>query len=165
MIDDLIRLRIAVGLLGEKDQSNWWPSKFLSGNGRDFLRHVFGDGTPIAQYNGVMAAGKRRHDDAVGMGERVFHLFRLPETIEQAFSDGLPTIIADVLNEIVDVNAARHFLSTVSARDVEPRQGAVLVGSPNDLSGRTWLRVAAAHYLGAFTAGTLSFPYLAEHKT
>jgi hypothetical protein len=32
-----------------------------------------------------MAAAKRRHDDAVGMGERVFHLFRLPEAIEQAF--------------------------------------------------------------------------------
>ena len=164
MIDDLIRLRIAVGLLGEKDQSNWWSSKFLSGNGHDFLGHVFGNGTSIAQYNGVMAAAKRRHDDAVGMGERVFHLFRLPEAIEQAFLDELPSIITSVLNEIVDVEASRHFLQTVSARDVEPRQGAVLVGSPNDLSGRTWLRLAAAHYLAAFTSGNTSFPYLAEHK-
>jgi hypothetical protein len=39
----IVRLRLAVGLLGERDQAGWWPSGFMSQASKAFLAPVFGE--------------------------------------------------------------------------------------------------------------------------
>jgi hypothetical protein len=86
LIHQIIGLRLAVGLLGEQEQSGWWPSRFLGRHAHAFLNPIFGGKTRMAQYHGVIEAACRIHDERIGVG-RVFHLFRLPETIEQQMSN------------------------------------------------------------------------------
>ena len=86
--DQIVGLRLAVGLLGEQEQSAWWPSGFLGRHAQAFLGPVFGSKTRMAQYHGVTEAACRIHDEKIGVG-RVFHLFRLPESIEQRLCDAL----------------------------------------------------------------------------
>ena len=83
-----VALRLAVGLLGEQEQSAWWPSGFLGRHAQAFLNPVFGGKTRMAQYHGVTEAACRIHDERIGVG-RVFHLYRLPETIEQKMASAL----------------------------------------------------------------------------
>src|SRR5947207_11300108 len=85
LIHQTIVLRLAVGILGEHGQAAWWPSMFLGQHANAFLSPIFGSKTRMAQYHGVTEAACRIHDERIGVG-RVFHLFRLPETIEQRLS-------------------------------------------------------------------------------
>ena len=65
-------LRLAVGLLGERDAAGWWTSAFLSPTSTSFLAPVFGGNTFQARYQGVLEAAKRVHDERIGVGH-VFH--------------------------------------------------------------------------------------------
>jgi hypothetical protein len=86
LVRQIVCLRLAVGLFGEQAQLAWWSSSFLGQHALAFLRPIFGSKTRMAQYNGVTEAACRVHDEKVGVG-RVFHLYRLPETIERRISD------------------------------------------------------------------------------
>jgi len=79
----LLKLRIAVGLLGEVQSPAWWPSAFFSRTSPAFLKHTFGRTMALVQYHGVCEAATRVHDDHIGIGAEVFHLFRLPERLER----------------------------------------------------------------------------------
>jgi hypothetical protein len=79
---DLIRLRLAVGSLGEQVKPAWWQSSFLGPNAAPFLDPIFGPKRLGAQYRGVTEAARLVHDDRIGIG-RVVHLFRLSELMEQ----------------------------------------------------------------------------------
>ena len=85
---EITRLRMIVGYLGEKGQHNWWSSEFFSPTAPAFLNPVFGKTATLAQYHGVKEAARRVHDTHIGVG-RVFHLFRLPESMEQAIFEVL----------------------------------------------------------------------------
>jgi hypothetical protein len=87
-LQEIARLRMIVGFLGEKGQHNWWSSEFFSATAPAFLNPVFGKTTTLAQYHGVKESARRVHDEHIGVG-RVFHLFRLPESIEQALFEML----------------------------------------------------------------------------
>lgn len=76
LISLVMRLRVAVGYLGEKDQNGWWTSSFLSPTSKPFLSPVFPRTFALAQLHGVTAAAAAVHDDRIGVGD-VFHLFRL----------------------------------------------------------------------------------------
>lgn len=76
-------LRVLVGYLGEKAQHGWWPSEFYSATSSAFLTPVFVRTAKLAQYHGASEAARLVHDEHIGIG-RVFHLFRLPQAIEQA---------------------------------------------------------------------------------
>lgn len=81
-LQGIVRLRMVVGHLGEKGQHEWWSSAFFSTTASAFLDPVFGKTAILAQYHGVCEAVRRVHDEHIGVG-RVFHLFRLPESLEQ----------------------------------------------------------------------------------
>ena len=74
-------LRLLVGYLGERAQGAWWPTAFYEPSGRLFLEPVFGKTARLAQYHGVLEAARRLHDDHLSVGR--YHLFRLPEEVEQ----------------------------------------------------------------------------------
>lgn len=156
-------LRAVVGFLGEKDQFDWWPSSFFAAGSKAFLAPVFPRTQWLAQCEGVTRAAALKHDDRIGVGD-VFHLFRLPEDIEQTlhrmFQDAPAgeSMLAGIANRDAAVGHLRQFAQANASGGVGP----VRVGGTLDLrAARTW-KVAAACYSQAFDHGTQSFPFFAD---
>lgn len=152
-------LRLLIGYLGEHMQSRWWQSSFLGKKSTAFLLPTFGRSTVHAQVAGVSEAARRVHDDAIGVG-CVFHLFRLPEQLEQDLRSTLaqasetvsPGSVADALVE----------LEALSSRDVTSTPGPTHIGSVAMLNETQWVSTVASHYHAAFAAGHRSFPYFSS---
>jgi hypothetical protein len=159
----IVRLRMIVGYLGEKGQHNWWSSEFFSTTASAFLNPVFGKTATLAQYHGVKEAARRVHDEHIGVG-RVFHLFRLPESIEQAVFEVLPDpAVTDALRiDIESQDAAAAALQSIVDSTDSLQEGPVQIGEVSDLEGTRWLSDAARCYEAAFNSGSRSFPYLVD---
>jgi hypothetical protein len=158
-----LRLRVIVGYLGEKAQFDWWPSGFLTPSSAAFLNPVFARTASLAQYHGVKEAARRVHDDHIGIG-RVFHLFRLPETLEQSLFEVLQDPAAATVTHLglgsqaTALEALQSFFKTPAS----VREGPVQIGTVADLDGDAWLGAAAHCYHAAFTKGMRSYPYLVD---
>jgi len=164
LLPKLAHLRVLIGYLGEKAQHGWWSSEFYSATSAAFLTPVFARTSTVAQYHGVCEAARRVHDEHIGIG-RVFHLFRLPQTIEQAVFECLQTpAVADESQRgtgSVDeaMKALRSFFDSPSPAQEGPTQ----VGDVADIEGGHWLPALARCYHGAFGAGLRSYPYFVDH--
>ena len=77
----ILQARLLVGYLGERAQYDWWPTEFYETSSRLFLEPVYSRTFNLAQYHGVLEAARLLHDEHLSVGS--FHLFRLPEEIEQ----------------------------------------------------------------------------------
>ena len=159
-----------IGFLGEKGQHNWWPSEFFSATAPAFLNPVFGKTAALAQYHGVKEAARRVHDGYIGVG-RVFHLFRLPESIEQAVFEVLqnPAVTDALRRDTESQDSANAALQAVRVKNaVESagslQQGPVQIGTVSDLDGTRWLSDLARCYQAAFGAGLPSYPYFADQE-
>lgn len=161
----IARLRVIVGYLGEKAQFDWWPSGFFSPLSAAFLNPVFARTAPLAQYHGVKEAARRVHDEHIGVG-RVFHLYRLPETIEQSLFELLQEPAAavaahpDITSQAVALNALQSFFKTPSTG----QEGPIQIGASADLDDDAWIAAAASGYHAAFTKGMRSYPYLVDRS-
>ena len=160
----LAKLRILVGYLGERNQYGWWQSSFFGVSSQPFLRPVFVKTTLLAQYYGVKEAATRVHDEHIGVGRGVFHLFRLPERYEQE----LHTIICEEeLNQhfskmITDKETACQMLGQYAKSDVEILSGPVRVGGLEDLERKEVWETVAQYYKRAFEADNQIFPFFSE---
>jgi len=161
---DIIKLRAAVGLLGEKDHGNWWTSMWFTQNASAFLTPVYGDRLAPARYQGVVEAARRVHDDRVGVGQ-AFHLFRLPEGLERTLHE---TVLmgsdCELLTGGSSAESAQEVLIELSAETKMANPGPVRVGSPKDLQGHTWISILADHYQAAFASSIQTFPYFSERS-
>jgi hypothetical protein len=128
-IHQIVGVRLAVGLLGEQGQSAWWPSSFLGLHAHAFLNPIFGRKTRMAQYHGVTEAACRIHDEKIGVG-RVFHLYRLPETIERRISDAFQEecLPEDVTRCFESMEAAESILAGLAKRPAAAKPGPVRLG-------------------------------------
>lgn len=162
-LTSIIHLRTLIGFLGEQSQYNWWPSSFYSQDSSVFLEPIFPKTTDIARYHGVVEAGKLLHDERIGVG-RVFHLFRLPKVLEQSLFDYLREngISESTKTAIETQERATAELKRLATGGIAMREGPTQMGNSNELNNDEWFGMAAAHYLAAFEAGAMSFPYLAE---
>ena len=115
----------------------------------------------MAQFNGVTEAARKVHDERIGVG-RVFHLFRLPESTEQALFELLQdaAMASDLLGNLPSQAAAQATLLEMAGASRELREGPVEIGSVIDLDAAGWMADAARCYEAAFSAGSRSFPYL-----
>ena len=161
MIEALLKMRFAVGLLGEKDQAHWWSSSFMSQTSSAFLLPVFGENVTRARYQGLVEASRLVHDERIGVG-RVFHLFRLPEATEQRLFNALSSTEREVATRALSPEAASEQLSALAVASTNAKQGPISIGSADDLGKPDWLRVAASLYAAAFAAGIQCFPYFSE---
>ena len=163
---DILKLRVCVGFLGESHQHSWWPSSFFSASSHAFLAPVFGKTTFSTQYYGVKAAAAIVHDERIGVGEGVSHLFRLPEMLEIELHTllGTPDLVKDAQQTIVNKEAAEHFLESYSKNIEIIAIGPVRLGNTADLEKRAVWQTAARYYLTAFRENTQIFPYLSEEK-
>ena len=113
-LETLVSLRAAVGFLGEKGQHDWWTSSFFSTSAATFLAPLFPRTQFLSQTAGVTSAAMRLHDDRIGVG-KVFHLFRLPEDLEQSLhrilGDG--TVVSRVESSVATMESAMLALSQI----------------------------------------------------
>ena len=161
-IKQLALLRIAVGLLGEQVQPRWWTSTFCGANGKAFLAPVFPRTQVLAQLHGVSAAAALVHDDRIGIGN-AFHLFRLPEDLEQELH-GVAS--GEAVGEISDVmrsaDSATQFVRNSAASVCKDAVGPVKVGQMSSLREASSWRDVAAFYLSAFEGHKETFPFFSD---
>lgn len=159
-IQTLLRLRLIVGYLGERAQYAWWPTAFYDGSSHLFLEPVFSRTSRLAQYCGVVEAARRLHDEHLSVG--CYHLFRLPEEVEQDLHGTVKTRVGDDLysqvlqSKVIALNA----LKQMAREGVTLSVGPTIVGGIVDLDSNNTLKTIAAAYLLAFTENTKTFPYV-----
>lgn len=162
-LSSIIHLRILVGYLGEQSQHNWWPSNFFSESSSIFLDPIFPRTANLARYSGVIEAAKLLHDKHIGVG-RVFHLFRLPEVMEQSLFEHMQEsgIPESLTSTITTQDNAMGELRKLATGSVELREGPIQIGNITELNDNDWLGLAAAYYFAAFNSDLHSFPYMVE---
>lgn len=164
-LTSLATLRLLVGFLGEKDHFAWWQSSFFAVGSNAFLAPVFPRTMLLAQFEGVTRAASLQHDDRIGVGN-VYHLFRLPEDVEQ----GLHRILQETaFRESLAKPMANRELAHSSLRDMAASTsgsvaGPVRVGGLQDVRGASAWNVAAAHYVQAFDQGIQTYPFFSDRQ-
>lgn len=156
----LLQIRLLVGFLGERAQFGWWPTSFHEVSSRLFLEPVFSRTSRLAQYHGVLEAARRLHDEHLSVGS--YHLFRLPEEVEQDLHNLVQRPEADefALQEMRSKDAAlgslKELAGAVSVKSVGPTS----IGNISDLASSNTVHAIAAAYLSAFSQDAKAYPYL-----
>ena len=163
LIEIISTVRTVVGYLGEKDQFGWWQSSFFTQGADAFLAPLFARTQLLAQCNGVTQAAALVHDERIGVGN-VYHLFRLPEELEQ----GIHQILLDTghkkaFQEMVGrTDTALEYLRENSTAQIQSSMGPTRVGKINSLRDQKTWRISAGLYLSAFEEGHQIFPYFTD---
>jgi len=156
-----LELRLAIGLLGERAQFDWWSTGFFEPSGRLFLEPVFAKTPRLAQYYGVLEAARRIHDEHLSVG--CYHLFRLPEETEQDLHQMLQSNMRGPFAEQGNPEQ-QSALALLKDRAGEgatfSREGPVMLGSIADLLSPATLRSIASAYRWAFEQKSKIYPYL-----
>lgn len=164
---NIAKLRFAVGFLGEAHQKKWWVrSNFFSSHSMSFLNPVFTKTSFLAQYYGVKEAATRVHDDHIGIGKGVYHLFRLPEMIEIDLHEFIAKQTEGDNFELITSNhEAAEALLSESAKHFELSDtGPVWMGDASLMSNpSSWQKVAHL-YLSAFYEDKRIYPYFSGMK-
>lgn len=161
IVNLIVELRLLVGFLGEKSQSNWWGSNFIGATSEAFLAPVFSRTILLAQYQGVSEAALIVHDDHIGVGAN-YHLYRLPDSIERSASKSL----ADRTNEqqlktvLENSESALTRLGELASAEASKSEGPNLVGTYSDAGLLDLLAKSASCYLRGFREGYKCFPYM-----
>ena len=164
---DIIRLRFLVGYLGEKAQAPWWRSDFFTPGSSAFLTPVFPNTAVLAQYNGIKGAACKIHDERIGTGMGIFHLFRLPTAIEQEMHNSMSgnQDTGQLGFEPANPDEAMQLLCELSENGPhESVPGPIRIGSRPDLGKRYIWKTIAGYYYNAFLNGQQTFPYFSGEK-
>jgi hypothetical protein len=158
----LLQIRLLVGFLGERPQFAWWPTSFYGASSRLFLEPVFANTSRLAQYHGVVEAARRVHDENLSVGS--FHLFRLPEEVEQDLHGMTLTLGGEELvsQSTQSKEAALNLLMGLAGTIVPASQGPTVVGKIKSLDSPAILKAIPGIYFSAFKAELPSYPYFVE---
>lgn len=161
-IQAVLKLRLLVGILGEKSRFGWWQTSFFDPTSQAFLTPIFAKSSALACYHGVVEGARRLHDEGLNAGS--YHLFRLPEEMEQdlhaAMSAGAAKEILSVATG--DKGAALAALGDIggSTKISISGSGPVLLGGLSEFRGREMLERIARAYFEGFSAELKPIPYL-----
>jgi hypothetical protein len=105
-------------------------------------------------------AARRFHDENLSVGS--FHIFRLPEEIEQDLHEMVQTRLIDLFDPalIIDHGTALNALSKSCAGADDGSVGPVLVGTIDELWAPALLNKVGAIYRTALSSGDQALPYL-----
>jgi hypothetical protein len=161
--ESLVALRIVVGYLGEREQYAWWSSSFFAAGSKAFLTPVFGRTHVLAQSTGVTRAASLVHDERIGFGN-VYHLFRLPEDLEQAIHRALhdSDMGARVGALVANQATALDYLRTTAGPYTGAGIGPTRVGDTHELRQDALWSIVAANYSHAFESLSQIYPYFSE---
>lgn len=162
-LEPLVALRILAGYLGEREQYAWWPSAFFVLDSDAFLTPLFARTRLLAQCHGVTQAAALVHDERIGVG-KVYHLFRLPEDMEQGIhrllhdAEVCSRLEAQVLNHETALTSLRAMAASLATSAPGPTRA----GAASDVHRIDIWSVVAAHYLYAFEHRIQVYPYFID---
>ena len=157
----ITKLRLCVGYLGEKDQFGWWQSSFFTKGSNAFLSPLFSRTQVFAQCNGVTRAAALIHDESIGVGH-VYHLFRLPEDMEQGIHQTLQDAGAEKAAQKIasSPEVALHQLNRLAVEKIQTSgEGPVRVGNVADIQDSAYWKKVAGLYWHAFQENIQIYPY------
>ena len=156
----LLQMRLLVGFLGERAQFGWWPTAFFESSSRLFLEPVFSKTSRLAQYHGVLEAARRLHDEHLSVGS--YHLFRLPELVEQDLHALVQSSVGQELAEKTPQNkdAALKALQRLAPEGGKLSEGPAAMGNITEIASPQVLDAIAGTYLAAFSRNAKTYPYL-----
>lgn len=159
-VTEYLSLRILVGYLGERSQESWWSTAFFEPSSHLFLEPAFPKTFGLTQYHGVKEAACRVHDEHIGIGT-VYHLFRLPEEVEQDLYRHLKDAIVKggLQSPPQDKETALNALATIAGDGSGMNEGPVAIGQIKDIASSISIKALARTYLSAFQSGRKTFPY------
>lgn len=164
ILDELNRLRVLVGYLGEKSQSAWWDTGFLNKTGLQFLEINFPRTAFAAGCNSVIEAAKRLHDERIGKGG-VYHLFRFPTGLEEDLHQRLLFADPDAyLPFIASQDSAMKALKKMVSNTVGTPEGPVQIGTEKTMMRESAIEELAVHYHDAFRTQKICFPYFTVRR-
>lgn len=159
-LQKLLLMRMLVGFLGERAQYAWWPTAFYEASSRLFLEPVFSKTSRLAQYHGVLEAARRLHDEHLSVGS--YHLFRLPEEVEQDLHATVQSSVGEELASQAPQSkeAALEALQRLTVASGNSSVGPTAVGSVGEIDSADTLKAIATAYLSAFNQNARTYPYL-----
>lgn len=165
-----LRLRALVLAIGESVTPAWWKTEFMSETGLRFLERLYPRTAFRAAVHAAGAAACGAHDHAVGrIG--VYHLFRLPESLEVEINRFPPGADASFVSafraSLGSTEKLMEMLASLSGRLKETGEsaGAKRIGNAEDLMTPDAFERTAAFYLHAFGRGKPGFPYFAAEQS
>ena len=163
------RLRALVLALGESASPPWWQTRFMNETGLRFLERLYPRSCFRAAVHAAGRAACDGHDRAVGR-VGVYHLFRLPETLEAELNrlppDADAAFIAAFRTALGQPDRLLALLAPL-CREPESREaapGARRIGTDRDLMTAAAFGNTAACYRQAFAQGRPGFPYFAAEQ-
>jgi hypothetical protein len=164
IIDQFILLRLAVGYLGQHNQSGWWDCDFLDATGLRFLQTTFPRTARTAALRSTTEAACIVHDRALGRVGN-YHLFRLPPALEDCLEHAVDRMDwAESGKHIESRDTAMDLLGRLADAVVKAPEGPVQVGVERRILTNTAIRELAAHYHSAFQDGIRCFPYFSPEQ-
>jgi hypothetical protein len=165
----VFRLKAVVLALGESTTPPWWQTKFMNETGLKYLERLYPRSFFHAAVYAAGRAASEAHERAVGR-VGVYHLFRLPESLEAELVRLPLHTYQDFLSELRGALGQSERLMEMLAslcgdEKVGSSLGARRVGSDKDLLTRAGLRKAAAIYHAAFRMNQPGFPYFTAEPT
>ena len=167
MHGDFAKLRLLVLAAGELVKPPWWPTQFLTPTGQRFLERLYPRTALSAAINASTIAACRVHDGSIGKG-RVFHLFRLPPSIEaemrrRIFGGYSTDLSHEYKDAFGDPDKLLEKLVELSGGPApKTAQGPLRMGKAESLTRSDAPAKAAAVYLTAFRNKTTAFPFWEE---
>ena len=159
-LSTVLQMRSLVGFLGERPQFAWWATSFFGDYSLRSLEFVTPKTSLLAQYHGVVEAARKLHDEHLNVGS--YHLFRLPEEVEQdlhaMMQSSVGTDLAKQLPQ--DKDAALAALKTLAGAIPSAAVGPTVVGNIDQLSAGETLKSIAGAYVSAFSQNAKTYPYL-----
>ena len=165
-----LRLRALVLAIGESVTPAWWKTRFMSEPGFHFLERLYPRTAFRAAVHAASAAACDAHDHAVGrIG--VYHLFRLPESLEVEInrlpSGADASFVSAFRASLRSTEQLMEMLAFFSGRLKETGEsaGAKRIGNVEDLMTPDALGRTAALYVHAFDRGKPGFPYFTAEQS
>lgn len=157
-IGSYIYLRATVGFLGQS--AKWWNCQFLSPTGPRMLQTIFPRTSHQAAIRSVMQAATLHHDKVLGK-RGVYHLFRLPSSVEDRVASAMNELDNSSWAELVVTHqeTALNMLKKMVASTIQVNPGPVQVGTIGRLVNRQSVEELALHYHAAFTQSVECIPY------
>ncbi|MCH7912320.1 MAG: BrxE family protein [Deltaproteobacteria bacterium] len=159
----LLHLRVLVLTLGEAPHAKWWRTQFLTETGLRFLERLYPRTYGASAVQAAGAAARILHDSSIGRGG-VYHLFRLPDSLEQRIHSlmlggNAETIVTELKPVLGDRVALQERLSAFATDTVEAQNGPQRLGNSLDLERPKIVEKIAAVYTQAFQKNERVFPY------
>ncbi len=156
----ILKTRLLVGYLGERSQHAWWPTAFHEVSSGLFLEPVFTRTSLLAQYHGVVDAARRLHDEHLSAGS--YHLFRLPEEVEQDLHNLVQLSEAGefAVQHLSSKGSALNCLKDMAGQASTKISGPIEIAQISEPIAPNVVKAIAAAYLSAFINDTHVFPYL-----